>query len=236
MQNKMRTPCRNPVGRHRLIPLGILVLLVSSTLLATQSDQSTSTTTQLSSYVSRNPVLTPGDKLVIRDDDLGKQRTYRASMDSRGKVTELYTEDGQIKPIDNAVRSWLANVETREPPAPPEPSTAPFPPPELADSVEFKTLMAAVCGDSNLNAHLGSPIVADTDSFHGNFKSWDKGHFNLLGKEFHVPGWGDAVGANADFELNVNGPKGRAMIKVVAHTKSGIWQLSSLEFTADKLR
>jgi len=54
--------------------------------------------------------LTPGGYRQIRAHGDGSARFYRISMDARGRVTETYLEDGVARPIDAAVRAWIAAV------------------------------------------------------------------------------------------------------------------------------
>lgn len=55
-------------------------------------------------------VLGPGDYREIIANDHDKLRFYRASIDSRGRLTELYQEDRRVRPIDADVRTWLSTA------------------------------------------------------------------------------------------------------------------------------
>jgi len=66
--------------------------------------------------------LGPGDFREITASENGRQRWYRASMDAQGRLTEIYREDGQVRPIDAETRAWIARVthlELAATPAPP---------------------------------------------------------------------------------------------------------------------
>jgi beta-lactamase regulating signal transducer with metallopeptidase domain len=74
--------------------------------------------------------LGPGDYRQITANSKGKQRVYRASIDAYGRLTEMYWEDGQVRPIDAGVRSWLGEV-ARE-----GASLSPPPPESLGDPAD----------------------------------------------------------------------------------------------------
>ncbi|HSR65997.1 MAG TPA: M56 family metallopeptidase, partial [Xanthomonadaceae bacterium] len=54
--------------------------------------------------------LQPGDSREIVADGIDGQRYYRADVDAQGRVTEVYRENGQARPIDPAARHWIASV------------------------------------------------------------------------------------------------------------------------------
>lgn len=59
---------------------------------------------------STNGVLGRGDYREIIANDHDKLRFYRASIDARGRLTEVYREDRRVRPIDADVRSWVTKV------------------------------------------------------------------------------------------------------------------------------
>jgi hypothetical protein len=67
---------------------------------------------------STSGALGPGDYREISAQSNGRRRFYRASIDAQGRFTEMYRENGQTRPIDDAVRDWLAEISRQsiEPP------------------------------------------------------------------------------------------------------------------------
>lgn len=51
--------------------------------------------------------LGPGDYRQITAHQGGIERVYRASIDARGRMTEVYRVNGQVRPIDVNARRWL---------------------------------------------------------------------------------------------------------------------------------
>lgn len=162
-------------------------------------------------------VLGPGDSREITANGLDKQRFYRASVDAQGRLTEVYEEDGVVRPIDSGVRTWLAEVSrmTVPPPPPPPPVAPPMPPmppppPNIADATEFKALVRVVAADPRVIAKLGTPVVAMTDRVRGNIRI-------------------DKADGDADLRFDLSGPKGRAEVQVEAELEHGAWTLETLD-------
>jgi beta-lactamase regulating signal transducer with metallopeptidase domain len=208
---------------------GLLVLLVSGGLLATQIDGSGNKLPNLRMTSSTNGALHPGDYRDITANGFDKQRYYRVSMDDQGRVSEIYKEDQQIKPIDGSVRAWLSDVTQLSvppaPPPPPPPPPAPPSPPEIAqlpalpeippvtDSHEFKDLLRTLASDQRVASRLGNPIEVATETVHG--------HINLQGSN-------DSSG-DAGFTFVLSGPKGHAKVSFSGERSEGIWNISTLD-------
>jgi beta-lactamase regulating signal transducer with metallopeptidase domain len=95
-------------------------LVVSGVLLFTEAGVAGVRPPDLAIQASTTGVLGPGDYRQITADDGGKHRFYRASVDAKGILTEMYEEDGQPRPINDGVRRWLRKIENMNiaPPAP----------------------------------------------------------------------------------------------------------------------
>ncbi|MEQ1707556.1 MAG: M56 family metallopeptidase [Terricaulis sp.] len=102
-------------------------LAVSGVLLITQIGMPGARAHDLVYQSSTVGELGPSDYRQITANEPGKQRFYRASIDARGRFTEVYREDGEVRPVDSSVRSWLAEVarENASHSPPPEPPCAP---------------------------------------------------------------------------------------------------------------
>ena len=59
-------------------------------------------------------VLRPGDVREITANGLDGERYYRVSADAQGRLTELYKEDGKVRPIDGKVRTWITRSRPLE--------------------------------------------------------------------------------------------------------------------------
>lgn len=202
---------------------GLAVLLVSGTLLAMQMDSPGRHLPNLRITSSTTGPLHPGDYRDITANGLDLQRYYRISMDKQGRVTEIYQENQQTKPIDGKVRAWLSDVALIAPPPPPPPPLpalpeppAPPEPPALTDSVEFKDLMRLLAADQRVSARLGSPIEVATDSLHGSINV-DDDH---------------GSSGDAEFTLDLSGPKGHAQVNFSSARSAGVWRLTALEIGA----
>lgn len=151
--------------------------------------------------------LGPGDYRQISANGLDKQRFYRVSLDAQGRRTETYRENGEARPIDAGVRRWIAEV-TRlgVPPAPP----APPPPPDVNDMPEHRALVALIARHPGVVARVGTPAAATSRPVNG--------HVSLTGSE-----------GEADIEIELGGPRGRATFAVEAEMHDGAWRLNSIE-------
>lgn len=208
----------NPGSRWRL-PVGILVVLASGALLATQVDFSRYTFPDLQVSSTTEGELGRGDELVVRANGVDGAREYRANVDWSGNKTEEYRKDGKLLPITPEVRAWvtatlrIGKPPIPPPPAPPPPPPAPPAPPEATASAEFQELLHLVAADPRVVAKVGTPIVAVPDSLGGNL---------------HMTGPNDSVG-DADLRFDVTGPKGRARVQIEAVRANSAWKLTSLE-------
>lgn len=130
-----------PTHSRWWLPLGLVALLGSGAVLAAQLQPSRAPGLRIVS--SSNGALGPGDYRTITANGLDGQRMYRASLDSQGRLTESYREDGQPRPIDAGVRRWLDGVARLSvppaPPAPPAPQAPPAPgaPPAPPSPMDF---------------------------------------------------------------------------------------------------
>ena len=218
----------SPGSRWRL-PAGILVLLASGGLLATQLDISRRSLPGIRIESSTNGTLGPGDEREITVTGLDGVRYYRASVDAHGKLTELYRKDGKVLPITANVRFWIdemarISVPPPLPPAPPmPPSLADLPmpplpppppePPEISESIAFKDILRLVAADAKVTRTLGTPITLVPDSVHGDLR---------------LSGPNDADG-EAALRFDLGGPKGRGKAIVQAERADGVWTLSNVE-------
>lgn len=209
------------------VPAALAIVLVSGTLLATQVGVS-GHKQGLHIRSTTDGVLRPGDVREITAEGLDGQRYYRVSVDAHGRLTELYKEDGKVRPIDGKVRKWISEVDRLSvppiPPPPPLPPMAPLPPmpppppmpPDIADSVEFKAIARLVAADPGVIARLGSPIVVRPQSVTGSIQ--------LNGRD-------DSQGT-ARLNFHVSGPNGSARALTHAERDNGTWKLLDVELGA----
>ncbi len=218
----------SPGSRWRL-PAGILVLLASGGLLATQLDISHRALPGIRIESSTSGALGPGDEREITVTGLDGERYYRASVDADGKLSELYRKDGKVQPITANVRRWVdemarISVPPPMPPMPPEPpmppslAELPIPPPppeppEISESTAFKDILRLVAADARVTGMLGTPITLASDSVHGDLR---------------LSGPNDTDG-EAALRFDLGGPKGRGRAIVQAERTDGAWALSNLE-------
>ena len=208
------------------MPAGILVLLASGGLLATQLNSSRHSLPGIRIESSTSGALGPGDEREITVTGLDGERYYRASVDADGKLTELYRKDGKVQPITANVRFWIdemarISVPPPLPPAPPMPPSLaelpmpplPPPPPEISESTAFKDILRLVAADARVTATLGTPITLAPDSVHGDLR---------------LSGPNDADG-EAALRFDLGGPKGRGKVLMQAERADGVWALSNLE-------
>jgi beta-lactamase regulating signal transducer with metallopeptidase domain len=148
--------------------------------------------------------LRPGDYRQITANGLDKQRFYRVSLDAQGRRSETYQENGEARPIDAGVRRWIAEV-TRlgVPPAPPAL-------PDVNDMPEHRALVALIARHPDVAARVGTPAAATSRPVNGNV--------SLTGSE-----------GDADIEIELGGPRGRATFAVEAQMHEGAWRLDSVE-------
>lgn len=207
-----------PSSRARWrVPAALAIVLVSGGLLATQVDISGK---RLHIRSTTDGVLGPGDVREVTANGLDGERYYRVSADAQGRLTEVYKEDGKIRPIDGKVRTWISEVDRLSvppipPPPPPMPPKPPLPPPppDMADSMVFKTIARLVAADPAVIARLGSPIVVRPQSVTGSID---------------LDGWDHGEGT-AWLNFNVSGPKGSARALTRAEGDNGTWKLVDME-------
>lgn len=218
------------------LPLGMAVILGSGALLLAQTGKPASKpTTGPTLQEDRHMAL--GSNRVITDDSDGIQRVYHKRTSLLGTVTESYTENGQAKPIDAQVRTWLNRVNTPPPPppvpplpaAPPAPAGFPAPPappappdvPSLRDTPVCQAALDQAQRDGRLQALLGQPLVVGTD-VKGSMTTWGPGDvhslFGLL-----------SSGSKAELRIPVSGPKGSAVLHAKARLRQDTWTFSKLE-------
>lgn len=202
---------------HWRVPAALAIVLVSGGLLATQVDISGK---RLHIRSTTDGVLGPGDVREVTANGLDGERYYRVSADAQGRLTEVYKEDGKIRPIDGKVRTWISEVDRLSvppipPPPPPMPPKPPLPPPppDMADSMVFKTIARLVAADPAVIARLGSPIVVRPQSVTGSID---------------LDGWDHSEGT-AWLNFNVSGPKGSARALTRAEGDNGTWKLVDME-------
>lgn len=103
-----------PIRRRVLTALGALT--IAGVLVFAQVGVGGGRTPDLHVSSSTAGALGPGDFRQIIADDHGTRRFYRVSVDAQGRLTEVYREDGRTRPIDAAVRAWIARVTSGQPP------------------------------------------------------------------------------------------------------------------------
>ena len=94
----------------RRSPRGLVLGLSTSIALAVQVELPPDVLINVRAEASSGAALTPGGFLDLTVDAFATRRHYRSTMDDRGQVRELYEENGEPRPIDPAVRSWLAEL------------------------------------------------------------------------------------------------------------------------------
>ncbi|MFD0740373.1 cytochrome c oxidase assembly factor Coa1 family protein [Lysobacter koreensis] len=216
-----------PPSRGRVAArIGLVVLLASGVLLVSQVGIGGSRP-GIRITSSTDGVLGPGDVREITAKGLDKERSYRASVDAQGRLSEVYRENGQVRPIDGRVRAWVSEVTRLSvappplPPMPPMPPTAalpplppaPPPPPEVAESAVFQSLLRVVAADPGVVAKLGSPVVLAGNDVSGRI-------------DF------DDAGGDVDVSFALRGPKGRADVQVEAQFDDGQWSLDPVVFAS----
>ena len=187
--------------RGALAALGVLA--IGGVLLAVQLGIAGGHVPDLEVRASTDGPLKPGDYREISANGLDKRRFHRVSVDARGRATEVYEENGQARPIDAAARRWIDDV-TRQWTA--DIADIKAPPPDFDRQVHFQELLAQVVMQDNVVARLGSPVHATMQPVNGNVQV-------------------DGAGGEADIDVELAGPKGRATFAVEADRKSNVWTL-----------
>ena len=233
-----------PQRARRWVPLGIAVLLGSGVVLATQLDPSRHQAPGLRIESSTDGPLRPGDYRRITATGLDKQRQYYASVDARGNITESYGENGEVRPIDPGVRTWLAEVSRLSvpptPPSPPSPESphSPPSPPSPPSPLVWSDVPPAPPAPP---VPPPPPAITDARDFKAILRlvAADAGVAARIGQpiavmpdsvdgQMRVSGRNDENGrANLSFELS--GPEGRVQVVVSAVRARGTWKVVTLD-------
>ncbi len=96
---------------------------------------------------STDGVLGPGDYREIIANDPDRLRFYRATIDTQGRLTEVYQEDRRVRPIDADVRTWLTEVTRQRVP--------PLARPHDDGTAEDQALVERVAAHRDVDARLG---------------------------------------------------------------------------------
>ena len=158
--------------------------------------------------------LGPGDYRQISANGLDKQRFYRVSLDASGRMSQVYKEDGEVRPIGPETRRWIAEV-TRlgTPPLGPLPridmrhdipSIA-----ELQARAESDALIALAAAHPEVIARLGAPAFAAAGPINGKVR--------VAGEN-----------GDADISVRMRGPRGEAEVSVQAEFRKHVWTLRSV--------
>jgi len=194
-----------PPSRGRWGALAALgALSVTGLLLLTQIGLAGGGLPDLQVTASTDGPLGPGDYREVSANGLDKRRYYRISLDDRGRSTELYRENGKDRPITADARRWLAEVD-RLSVVPPHPA-----PPNVEDMPEVKALHASISAHPAVVARVGTPAAATAKPVNGNI--------SLTGPN-----------GDADIEIEMRGPKGRAVFAVEGEMKNRAWTLTSVD-------
>ena len=89
------------------VPLGLLLGLACGAALASQLRLPTDVLINVRVDASADGPLTPGAFRDLTADAFATHRHYRSTMDGAGRILEIYEENGQPRPIDRSVRTWL---------------------------------------------------------------------------------------------------------------------------------
>jgi beta-lactamase regulating signal transducer with metallopeptidase domain len=106
-------PLRRPMGALAIA----WALVVSGALLIAEAGVAGVRLPALSVTSTTTGELGPGDYRQIAASTAGKLRFYRASVDMKGVLTEVYQEDGRPRPLTDEVRRWVRQIESMKIPA-----------------------------------------------------------------------------------------------------------------------
>ena len=240
-------------------PGALLLLLCSGGLVAMAVEPPQRLLTNLKTDASSTGPLTPGNYREFTATYLAdKQRYYRISMDSQGKVEEVYKEDGVVKPVNDQVRGWLDGMSnmsamstTALPPLPALPATPatpatlaipampampgmsrpPLPPlPPAPPQVSDSTEFKAMMSAIEADGRL---VALTGLPLKAEEKSFHGSIHTWGARDFHIWGIDDPVGGSADFVVSFSGPKGRAKVAFKGKTVAGgTWKASKLDIAA----
>lgn len=148
--------------------------------------------------------LGPGDYREITANGIGGRRVYRESIDAQGRRTETYRQDGELRPIDEGARRWIAEVsrmsaETAMPPAMPHENYA----------AEHAALVALVGRHPEVVGRVGAPATPAGTPINGTISF-------------------DGDDGEADIRIEYRGPTGSAVVSVQAEMNNRTWSLESV--------
>lgn len=89
------------------VPIWLVILLAGGAALTAELRLPADVLINVRTDASADGPLAPGGFRELTADAFATRRYYRSSMDDRGRILEIYEEDGQPRPIDPAVRTWL---------------------------------------------------------------------------------------------------------------------------------
>ncbi|MUV14753.1 M56 family metallopeptidase [Noviluteimonas gilva] len=186
--------------RGALVAFGALA--IGGLLLAVQLGFAGGHMPDLEVRASTDGPLKAGDYREISANGVDKRRFYRVSVDANGRATEVYEENGDARAIDAASRRWIDDVTQKWTT---DVARIAVPPPlDFDRDVHFQALLAQVVMQDSVVARLGSPVHATMQPVNGNVQV-------------------DGAGGEADIEVELAGPKGRATFAVQADRASDVW-------------
>ena len=187
--------------RGALAALGALA--IGGVLLVIQLGLAGAHSPDLQVRASTDGPLRPGDYREISANDHDIRRFHRVSLDARGRASEVYEVDGTARPIDAATRRWIDGI-TRQWTA--DIARTKAPPPDLDRELHVQELLAQVVMQDAVVARVGTPAMWSQQPINGNV---------------HI----DGAQGDADIEVDLHGPKGRARFGVVADRQANVWTL-----------
>ena len=187
--------------RGALAALGALA--IGGVLLVIQLGLAGAHSPDLQVRASTDGPLRPGDYREISANDRDIRRFHRVSLDARGRASEVYEVDGTARPIDAATRRWIDGI-TRQWTA--DIARTKAPPPDLDRELHVQELLAQVVMQDAVVARVGTPAMWSQQPIDGNV---------------HI----DGAQGDADIEVDLQGPKGRARFGVVADRQANVWTL-----------
>jgi len=160
------------------------------------------------------------------------ERVYQVVKDAEGRTHESYRENGQLRPVDEAVRRWAdatVRASQQTPPIPPVPPIPPPPPPmpTFGPGEAGQAALDKVQGDPRLRALLGTPIAMDAKA-KGSLTTWAPGEPHGL----HL--FSPKGGAKADLTLFLHGSKGSALLYLRGERSGSRWSFTRLEVQSNQ--
>jgi hypothetical protein len=147
-----------------------------------------------------------GDYREITANGIDKQRFYRESVDAQGRRTEIYRENGEVRPIDAGVRRWIGEIDRMSLAVPQQPSLS-----ARDMTPAFDSLAASIAAHPDVVARLGRGAVPTARPIDGNLQV----------------DTAEGDGAVA-MRVELRGPKGRATVAVAAVMADHAWILQSV--------